>query len=240
MINIAICDDDKSDRERLVQLIRENTSGFMMEYHLELFESGEQFLESGVIPDILFLDIIMNDKDGIQLGFEIKDCYENTIIIYTTNLREKMVVAFNRLHVFGYLIKPVNRDELCTILSDAVKKVKSRQKFDKDIVTFLSENNTVIQLSAADIYYFEYRDRKIKIVTKGNTYVCKDRIGSIAEKMEQYGFAMSHQSFVVNLYCVHEIKKQALVMKNGDEVFLAQKRASAIRKMLMQVARESG
>lgn len=91
-----------------------------------------------------------------------------------------------------------------------------------------------------DIYYFEYYDRKVKIVTKDNIYVCKEKIGSIAERMMKYGFAMSHQSFVVNLYCVHEIKKQALVMKNGDEVFLAQKRASMIRKMLMQAARKSG
>lgn len=240
MVDIAICDDDRSDGERLSEFIRQYISVFRMECHLELFESGEQFLESGFIPDILFLDIIMNEKDGIQIGSEVKDRYEDMIIIYTTNLPEKMMIAVNRIHSFGYLIKPIDRKDVFSMLSDAMKKLKGNRKARKDVVTFLSEDNTVIKLSAADIYYFEYCDRRVKIVTKDNTYVCKDKIGSIAEKMEQYGFAMSHQSFVVNLYCVNEIKKQALVMKNGDEVFLAQKRASAIRKKLMQAVRESG
>ena len=32
---------------------------------------------------------------------------------------------------------------------------------------------------------------------------------------------------------------QMLIMKNGDKVYLAQKRASALRKQLMQIAKES-
>ena len=57
--------------------------------------------------------------------------------------------------------------------------------------------------------------------------------------MKPYGFAMSHQSFVVNLYYVDKISNQMLIMKNGDKVYLAQKRASALRKQLMQIAKES-
>ena len=57
--------------------------------------------------------------------------------------------------------------------------------------------------------------------------------------MDKYGFAMSHQSFVVNLYYVDKITLQTLLMRNGDEVSLAQKRASSFRKRLMKIAKES-
>ena len=50
---------------------------------------------------------------------------------------------------------------------------------------------------------------------------------------------MSHQSFVVNLYYVDKITSQTLIMKNGDTVYLAQKRASAVRKKLMQLVKET-
>ncbi|MBP3475817.1 MAG: response regulator transcription factor [Lachnospiraceae bacterium] len=240
MIKIAICDDDNTDAETLTRLIKEYDADHNLEILLRIFESGEKFLESGFVADILLLDIFMGENDGIQVGFVVKERYAETLIIYTTNLREKMGVAFNRLHSFGYLVKPVSAEELYPILSDAVKEIKSRQSSGKDTVTFLSENSTLIQLSATDIYYFEYCDRRVKIVTKDNTYVCKDKIGSIAEKMEQYGFAMSHQSFVVNLYHIYLLKDQFVIMENGDSVFLAQKRASSIRKKLMQAARESG
>lgn len=101
------------------------------------------------------------------------------------------------------------------------------------MVTFLSEQHTVIRLRCSDIFYFEYQNRKVKIVTKGKEYICiNEKIGDIAKRMKQYGFAMCHQSFVVNLHEIDEIHSQELIMSNGDHVYLAQKRASAIRKEL--------
>ena len=100
-------------------------------------------------------------------------------------------------------------------------------------VTFMTENHTLIQLRSRDIIYFEYLKRKIIIVTVNGKYICiNEKIGDVAEKMRRYGFIMPHQSFVVNPYQVERITTQSLIMKNGDKVYLAQKRASAIRKEL--------
>lgn len=100
-------------------------------------------------------------------------------------------------------------------------------------MTFLLENYTLVRLRCRDIIYFEYINRKIRIVTTQNDYICiKEKIGDIAKKMKKYGFAMSHQSFVVNMYQIEKITTKSLVMKNGDSVYLAQKRAAVIRKEL--------
>lgn len=125
----------------------------------------------------------------------------------------------------------------------AILHFLSKVKGERDIVfeeeprfgtiAFLSEQHTVIRLCCSDIFYFEYQNRKIKIVTTQKQYICiNEKIGDIAKKMKQYGFVMCHQSFVVNLYEIVEIHSQELVMSNGDHVYLAQKRASAIRKEL--------
>lgn len=100
-------------------------------------------------------------------------------------------------------------------------------------VTFLLEDYTLVRLRCRDIFYFEYMNRKIRIVTIQREYVCiKERIGDIANKMRQFGFIMSHQSFVVNMYQIDKFTPQLLIMKNGDRVYLAQKRAAVIRKEL--------
>ena len=238
MIKIAVCDDEKYEKENLCEMIRQYGREYSKEFELELFESGEQFLESGFYPDILFLDIIMDATDGIQTGAQLKKRHWETIIIYITNLSEKMTIALNQIHSFGYLVKPVDKGQFYQMMSDAIKKVQ--ENILVDTVTFLSENNTIIHLPVMDIYYFEYVERKIKIVAKNQTYVCiKEKISAIAEKMEKYGFAMSHQSFVVNLYYVDKIYYQKLLMRNGDEVFLAQKRTASLKKKLMQIAKES-
>ena len=100
-------------------------------------------------------------------------------------------------------------------------------------VTFLSKDYSLIRLRRGDILYFEYFDRKIRIVTQDSDYICiNEQIGDIARRMKPYGFSMCHQSFVVKLYAIAGIGRQELMMKNGDTVYLAQKRASTIRKEL--------
>lgn len=238
MIQIAICDDEKDDREEIYKLIQQHELCTQEEYHIELFESGEHLLESGFRPDVLILDIIMKGFDGIQIGEEIKNRYAGTIIIYITMISEKISEAINRIHSFGYLVKPIVKKDLFRVISDAVDQVKRNNNVP--YVTFLSENKSVINLAVTDIYYFEYCNRKIKIVAKDKTYTCiQERISDIAGKMQPYGFAMSHQSFVVNLYQVKAISEQMLLIKNGTKIYLAQKRVSSIRKQLMQIAKQS-
>ncbi len=238
MIKIAICDDEQKDRDKLQELLKKYMLMSGGECNVQLFESGEEFLNSGFFPDILLLDIIMDDKDGIQIGAEIKRKFSGIIIIYITCLKEKMTAALNQIHSFGYLVKPINKHDFNAILSDAITQIHQSNK--SDTVVFLSEKHTLIELNAKDIYFFEYMNRKIKIVTKDKTYICvKEKINSIADKMQKYGFAMSHQSFVVNLYHVDKISSQLLIMKNGEKVYLAQKRAAAFRRKLMQLAKES-
>lgn len=100
-------------------------------------------------------------------------------------------------------------------------------------LSFLSEDHTFIRLRSRDIFYFEYVNRKIKIVTDQVVYICiGEKIGELADKMKKYGFVMSHRSFVVNVHKIERMTSHSLVMKNGDKVYLAQKRVSLIRKEL--------
>lgn len=238
MIKIAICDDEQKDRKLLYNFIQDFFIHKMpSEVLLKQFVSGEQLFGSGFRPDIVFLDIMLKEKDGIQVGSEIKQYDPDVIIIYITNLREKISIAINHIHAFGYLEKPISRENLFPVLTDAVNRLRNSVRAGK--VTFLSESKSIIELAASDIYYFEYLQRRVKIVTKKRNYVCKEKISDIANKMKPYGFAMCHQSFVVNLYEVEKMVPQNLIMKNGDYVYLAQKRQSAIRKMIIRIAEES-
>lgn len=238
MIKIAVCDDDAEDRKRIQGFIEEYAKETKLTYSLNLFESGEQFSMSEYVPDIMFLDILMDKIDGIELGRIVKNSTNRVILIYTTNLKEKMAMAFNQIHSFGFLTKPINRKDIFTMLNDALAEIEKNMY--ANAVTFQSEDNTLIYLPVMDIYYFEYLKRKIKIVTKDRDYICiNEKITGIADRMEKYGFIMSHQSFVVNLYHVDKITSQSLLMQNGAVVYLAQKRASAVRKKLMQIVKES-
>lgn len=65
MIKIAICDDEQKDRDKLQELLKKYMLMSGGECNVQLFESGEEFLNSGFFPDILLLDITY---DTIELG----------------------------------------------------------------------------------------------------------------------------------------------------------------------------
>lgn len=238
MVKIAICDDDQKDMSIIKKYIEEYAEENPFDYTLKMFESGERLLERDYVPNVLFLDIFMGKKDGIQIGSEIRKGKDNIIIIYTTNLKEKMVEAFNQIHSFGFLTKPINKEDFFKMLKDALDKTSEKEYIHT--MSFATENNTYIQLPVMDIFYFEYLERRVRIVTRdrGDIFI-KDKINNIANKMKGYGFTMSHQSFVVNLYHVDKYRSQGLLMKNGDIVCLAQKRASTVRKEMMQLVKET-
>ena len=64
-MRIAICDDD----EVSVQLLNNLTVNFFNEHHLDMplincYRDGSILLKSGVVPDLVLLDIVMPEMDG--------------------------------------------------------------------------------------------------------------------------------------------------------------------------------
>ena len=71
-----------------------------------------QSLESNLVkPDVIFSDIQMYDMTGIQFAHRVKVIYPYTNIVFVTGYSEYMMDAI-RLHASGYLLKPVDEDQL--------------------------------------------------------------------------------------------------------------------------------
>lgn len=65
--------------------------------------------------DVAFLDIIMNEVDGITLAMEIKRLQPKCKIIFISSSRDFAMEAF-QVYTSGYLLKPVSRDEITELL----------------------------------------------------------------------------------------------------------------------------
>lgn len=60
-----------------------------------------------------------------------------------------------------------------------------------------------------------------------------ERITNVAKRMEAYGFSMPHQSFVVNMFHVKNVKNQQIIMDNQMELPLSQKKQKTWKQELM-------
>jgi len=122
-VKIAIVDDLQQDREKLAGYLAEffslkNSDDFCV----DTYDSAEAFLPSFSSGkyDLVFLDICMDEMNGIQLAKELRVSDAHLLIVFQTTEREYAFDAFP-VHPFDYLIKPYGHDEIIEVMNEAVR-----------------------------------------------------------------------------------------------------------------------
>lgn len=226
MYRIAVCDDERAVRQEVKKLIL----AYDPSLEVELFSSGEELLKNYRPCEAVFLDIDLGGMDGIAVGKGIRQMDKDVKVVYLTAYKDYVAGAFE-VHAFSYLIKPVNRETMFHILNEIFLYVKKTK--EKHILDFQAVKGMVC-LPAEDIYYFAYENRRVYIVTGEETYCLVDKIGNVLKRMEEFGFSMPHQSFVVNMFHVKNIRNQEIVLDNGKVLPLSQKKQKAFKQELAE------
>lgn len=84
---------------------------------LEWAKSLEQ---SGNVLSYAFLDIQMDNMNGLELAYQLKVLFPDVVLIFCTAYSEYAYDAFG-LYAKGYLLKPVNADQIRRVLDEMVK-----------------------------------------------------------------------------------------------------------------------
>lgn len=225
MYKIAVCDDEKAVALQVKKLILE----WNPEAQVACYSSGEEFLSDYRPCHAVFLDIDMKGMNGIETGKELRKKDRDVKIVYLTAYRDYVAGAF-AVHAFQYLLKPVNAKRLTAALEEIFRYVKDPEKMT--VLDFRTVEG-IVCLPVEDIYYFEYRNRKIRIVAKTEEYEMVNKIGELHERMKKFGFSMPHQSFVVNMLHVKNVKSGQIYLDNGMEVPLSQKKQKLWKQELI-------
>lgn len=226
MYKIAVCEDEEAVSAQVKELITEwNPS-----VDVVCFSSGEELLENYQSYEAVFLDIDMAGMNGIETGKAIRKMDKDTKIVYLTAYRDYVSGAFG-VHAFQYLLKLVNKKAIWNVLEEIFRYTKAAEK--KIILDFHTVDGSLC-LPVERIYFFEYENRKIRIVTDEEQYYMSDKIGNVAKRMAEFGFSMPHQSFVVNMFHVKNVKNQQIFLDNGMEIPLSQKKQKIWKQELME------
>lgn len=106
------------------------------------------------------------------------------------------------------------------------------KKADKRTILDFQTNEGIVCVDAAEICYFEFTDRKIRLVTLNGVYTMRGKISSIYDRTSSLGFSMPHKSFVVNFLHVKNVRNLDIFLDNGDSIPLSQKKQRAWKQEL--------
>lgn len=211
-MRIAICDNDINYVNLLEDDIEECRK---TDVECDAFPSGEELVRMYCAGneryDVIFLDMEMEQLNGIETANRIREIDEYVIIVFITSHTEYMRESF-RCAPFRFLVKPVDKEEFCSVFKDIEKKLSKQRK----VFTF-TENKTRIRLYCDDILYCESRDHWILIHTKDATYrICKS-LSDLQAQLDKESFFRVHKSYLVNFRHLKSIKENDIRLYHCEE-----------------------
>ncbi|HOW83251.1 MAG TPA: response regulator [Spirochaetota bacterium] len=87
--------------------------------------SGEEAVQKApeIKPDLILMDIMLSDElDGIDATRQIKEKMNVPVVYLTGNADSRTFKRAGETNHLGYLIKPVSRDNLKSVLSTALQR----------------------------------------------------------------------------------------------------------------------
>lgn len=166
--------------------------------------------------DILFLDIDMGNKSGIQTAVELFKTKPNLIIIFITGHREFAGEAFD-VEALGYILKPVDVSKLERIFKKAILQISAVQTTNKvEPTLIITQEKTKVKIIQKDIVCVRRVLAKTVIETMESEYVTYETISAIQQRLEPY-FLRINQSELININDIDYIRGTSIFTKNGEE-----------------------
>ncbi len=221
MLFIAICDNNPAV---IVELTRMLKTGFLKEeLRIVGCEKKEDLLETmagGQSPDIVFMDILFGEEDGIQLAKELFPRGSRTQVIFVTAYATSSAEFCDTNHVV-LLQKPVQEEALIRAVSKALGRLSQLKEGDSHL--FFKKRSHVERIPIRDIRYLESLGRKVVVHCTDRSYEHYTSLATVMKSLPAC-FVQCHKSFCVNMEVIQQVKPTELILDDGTVIRISHAR----------------
>lgn len=241
---VAICDDNAAAREKYSYLVSKYAKDTKKNLIPVVYSTGTLLLfdleESKREPDILLLDILMPDINGIEVAKKLRDRGFIGEIIFISRFSEYALEVFD-VKAFNFLVKDDSLNELerfADVFPRAVESMENKKK-KYLLLTGMGEHRNI---AIDSIRYFESNKH---IITchygdKDEEFQFISSLGKVESKLMEYLFVRVQRSFIVNAAYVHSANVKRVIMNDGTEIPIGRKRYTELKLALKANAEVDG
>lgn len=230
MMRIAICDDIPAISAELEDIVTDAQKHLNQIFKIEVFYSGESlinYIKSGNVFDLIFLDIELEDITGIVVGEfirkELDDHITKIVYISSKNNYDRQLFEIQPLH---FLSKPLDKEKIIDVIKLAIKVLEK----ENNLFTF-KMGHRIYKIPVKEIIYFECLKREIKLVSVRETFHFYDTVKSILERLVNARFIQPHRSYIVNYDNILNIGKDEIEVCNGDVLPISRLKIKEIKEL---------
>jgi len=251
-IRVIIADDEALARKKLRILLASEPGVHIVAE----CRDGRQTLDAlkDYKPDLLLLDVQMPDADGFQVLKAIPE-EEVPVVIFTTAFDHYAIRAFEA-HAMDYLLKPFDQErlhqaiertrsellkthdhELTHKILNLLSNVKETRPVDRRLV--VKAGGRVIFLDLDDIDWVEAAANYVKLNVGKESYLLREAISRLAERLDPSQFVRIHRSTIVNVQKIKELQpcnsgEYIVVLKSGKELSCSRGHRAGLQQLIEQ------
>lgn len=230
-LQVVICDDEKTHLEELTLVMqplmeREKISVETFLSPGELMETLQKRREEGKsLPEIILIDIVMPEMDGITLAKTIRKVAPDSYLIFTTAYAEYAIQGYEA-RAFRYLLKPVTTEQMEILF----REIRMEMRKDRKLVVNNGDGEYIVNLE--EVMYISAEDKYTVLYTANGHFVDRASLNDYEELLNPYGFIRIHRKYIVNVTYHKCISRRNVVLKDGTQLPMSFRREKDYRKKL--------
>lgn len=207
-----IVEDEELARKDLENILKTHCPEIELLGHADTYEKavGEINLKS---PELVFLDINIPGKSGIELLSEIKNRDFDVIVVSAS---ESFGISAIKENVLDYVLKPVMEEDVQMAVNKAIRSKIDRQskKTDNKIVFNVQNGFRMVELD--NIIYFEGKENYTEIITREDSFLVAKTLKDFEDFLRYKKFYRIHKKHLINMKHIFEFS-----YKDGGYVILS-------------------
>lgn len=222
---IIICDDqplELSNNAKLVCQILEEERITPVLSCCENEKTLWELLRSGQCFDLLLLDVLLEETNGIELARQIRQENISIPIIFASVNREMALYGYE-VSALRYLSKPLDQEALREALLYCYRQIRKEREL------LIPVHNGTQKVFPKEILYIETQGRGCRLLLENGSLSTRLKISELEELLCRQ-FIRCHQSFLVNPQAIRCLHTKELELLNGTFIPVSKHRLRQVRE----------
>ena len=207
---IAIVDDSRPDAGFVRDILKTWADQRHADIQVEVFPSAESFLfryAEDKSWDILLLDIEMGAMDGVTMAKRVRQDNEAVQIVFITGYSDYIAEGYE-VAALHYLMKPVDREKLLTVLDRAMEKRKQEER-----CLNLEAYGEMVLIPFYEIRYLDVHQNYVTVHAKAD-HTVKRTLGDFEKELDNRFFRVG-RGMILNLRFIQRVTKTEVRLSDG-------------------------
>ena len=226
MIRTAIVEDDPQDAQRLKSMLERFAAESGQQFQIHCFSASEPFLHPYRPCDLVFLDIELPGKNGMETARQLRRTDGLVTLIFVTNMAQYALHGYD-VDALDFILKPLQYGSFSIKMKKAVRNIARNASTDLT----LTMPNGFVRVPAGQVLYVEVQKHYLTYHTETGDYTVRQSMRVAEETLLPLHFLRCNNCYLVNLRHVTGISDNT-VLVDGQPLQISRPRRAAFLKGL--------